>query len=61
MIKTLELPLGGVAKINGRWVVCVEDFSCSRCVFKHETCHDVRCLSYQRKDGKGVHFEIDEE
>ena len=65
MIKTLELPIGGVAKINGRWVVCIEDSpdlwdtsrSCANCVFaEEESCDERLCNSRIREDMKSVHF-----
>ena len=62
---TIELQIGGVAKINGRLVVCIEDSkdswdnsrSCANCVFaEEESCDEILCNSHVREDRKSVHF-----
>lgn len=62
----IEVPVGGIIKVYGSEMVCVEDFrdsndvriSCGACPIKDAyPCEHLACGFAMRSDGKSVHFE----
>ena len=66
MSMEIEVPVGGIIKVHGSEMVCVEDFKdgndvyigCCACPLtpKSKVCRYFNC-GFMRGDGKSVHFE----
>lgn len=58
----IELPIGGVCRVNGRQVVCVLGNNCKHCFFKkaHSDCegydYTIMCRKEARLDEQDVYF-----
>ena len=66
MSKEIEVPVGGIIKVYGSEMVCVEDFrdandifiSCGACPIRStDACKPFNCGGLSRTDGKSVHLE----